>query len=199
MRTLLLLGIIAGSLAVPTLAASQPAPQGQLQTTDQTTKSTVGDAASAPMHDLNVMRSKIPPVLLAALADPYGRPAPANCPSIIAKVRELTTALGDDLDVPDDDGDPTMRQKSAGLGRELVRAGAESLIPLRGFVRKLSGAEQHDRLVQSALTAGNVRRGYLKGLGEARGCSPPGTPRHLVQAAYRAEEDGPRKPNYPIR
>jgi hypothetical protein len=33
--------------------------------------------------------------------------------------------------------------------------------------------------VQSAITSGNVRRGYLKGLGEARGCSSPATPQHL--------------------
>ena len=46
-------------------------------------------------------------------------------------------------------------------------------IPFRGVVRKLSGAESHDRLVQSAIIAGNVRRAYLKGLGEARGCMPP--------------------------
>jgi hypothetical protein len=197
MRTLLLSALIAGSLAIPVLAVSDPAPQGQLQTTDDQTKSTVGDAASSPMHDLNVMRSKIPPVLLAAMADPYARPTPASCAVIIARVRELTTALGDDLDVPDDEAEPGMGRKSAGLGRELVRAGAQSLIPLRGFVRKLTGAEQHDRLVQNALTAGATRRGYLKGLGEARGCPPPGTPRHLVQTAS-AVDDGPRKPNYPI-
>lgn len=197
MREILLFAVLAGSLAIPALATSQLAPGGQLQTTDQTTKSTVGDAASAPMHDLNVMRAKIPPVLLGAMADPYARPSPASCQVIIAKVRELTTALGDDLDVPDDEAEPGMGRQSASLGRELVRAGAESLIPLRGFVRKLSGAEQHDRLVQNALTAGNTRRGYLKGLGEARGCPPPGTPRHVVLTAQPVS-DGPRQPNYPI-
>jgi hypothetical protein len=197
MRTLILTAALLGSAAIPLLAIADPAPPGQLQTTDEQTKSTVQDAAAAPMHDLNVIRAKIPPVLLAAMADPYARPAPASCGVIVAKVRELTVALGDDLDVPDDE-DESMGHKGAGLGRELVRAGAESLIPLRGFVRKLTGAEQHDRLVQNALTAGNVRRGYLKGLGEARGCPPPGTPRHLVQAAS-AINDGPRKPQYPIR
>jgi len=198
MRTLLLAGAVAGLIALPSLAASDPAPEGQLQTTDETTKSTVQDAASAPMHDLNVIRAKIPPVLLAAMADPYMRPTPANCSVIISKVRELTVALGDDLDTPDEDPDNTLGHKSAGLGRELVRAGAESLLPLRGFVRKLTGAEQHDRLVQNALTAGNVRRGYLKGLGEARGCAPPGTPRHLVFSPQPVNETGPRKPAYPI-
>ena len=198
MRSLLLAGLIAGSLAVPTLGSADPAAPGQLQTTDEQTKSTVQDAASAPMHDLNVLRSKIPPVLLAAMADPYARPAPATCGVIISKVRDLSVALGDDLDVPDDEGDPSLAHKGAGLGRELVRAGAESLIPLRGFVRKLTGAEQHDRLVQNALTAGYVRRAYLKGLGEARGCAPPGTPRHMVVAA-QPMRDRPRKPAYPVR
>jgi hypothetical protein len=197
MRTLIIAAALAGSLAIPALALADPAPAGQLQTTDEQTKSTVQDAASAPMHDLNVIRSKIPPVLLAAMADPYARPVPANCTVIIAKVRELTAALGDDLDAPEEE-DTSMGHRSAGLGRELVRAGAESLIPLRGFVRKLTGAEQHDRLVQNALTAGDVRRGYLKGLGEARGCAPPGTPRHYVTSST-AVSDGPRRPQYPTR
>ena len=67
MRTLILTAALTGSLAIPAVAISDPAPPpGQLQTTDQTTKSTVQDAAAAPMHDLNVVRAKIPPVLLGA-------------------------------------------------------------------------------------------------------------------------------------
>ena len=198
MRIALILAAAAGSLLIPSLAVSQPAPQpnGPLTTTDDQTKSTVGNAASAPMHDLNVMREKIPPVLLQAIADPYARPTPATCSAIIGRVRELTNALGDDLDIQVDE-DPTMRERGAGAGREIVRAGAESLLPFRGFVRRLSGAEQHDKLVLQAITAGSVRRGYLKGLGEARGCPPPGTPKHLVHAPEPVVEGGQRRPQYP--
>ena len=69
---------------------------------------------------------------------------------------------------------------------------------MRGWVRKLSGAERHDRLVQTAITSGHVRRAYLKGLGESRGCNPPATPQHLgavkIEPAFKD-----RKPRYPTR
>jgi hypothetical protein len=197
MRNTLFAAVVAGSLAVPALAVSDPAPEGQLQTRDEQTRASAPDAASSPMYDLNVMRAKIPPVLLAAMADPYARPAPANCQGIIAKVKDLTVALGDDLDMPEDDPERTTTQKAGGLGKDLVRAGAESLLPLRGFVRRLSGAEQHDRLVQQAIIAGHTRRAYLKGLGESRGCAPPGTPRHQVVVAQPVADTG--KPQYPTR
>jgi hypothetical protein len=188
---------IAGSMLIPVLAfTAEPPPPGQLQTPEESSKGTVGSAASAPMHDLNVMRTKIPPILLQAMADPYARPLPSTCAALAARVRELTEALGDDLDVPATD-EESVRERNAGLGREALRAGAESLLPFRGFVRKLSGADQHDKLVLDAITAGDVRRAYLKGLGEARGCPPPATPRHMVHAAAPVSDEGRRGPRYP--
>jgi hypothetical protein len=41
-----------------------------------------------------------------------------------------------------------------------------------------------------------VRRAYLKGLGEARGCTPPATPQHLAETP-EAKSQWP-EPNYPI-
>jgi hypothetical protein len=64
-----------------------------------------------------------------------------------------------------------------------MASAAQDLIPMRGWVRKLSGAEKHDKLVQSAMASGAIRRAYLKGLGEARGCDPPATPQHLAKPA----------------
>jgi hypothetical protein len=64
-------------------------------------------------------------------------------------------------------------------------------------VRKLTGAERHDHLVQDAITAGAVRRAYLKGLGEAKGCNPPATPSH--QLAGSPVIDQSMKPKFPIR
>ncbi|HEY3696315.1 MAG TPA: hypothetical protein VGL30_11760, partial [Phenylobacterium sp.] len=62
----------------------------------------------------------------------------------------------------------------------------------------------HDHLVQSAIVAGAVRRAYLKGLGEARGCEPPATPSHVnagrpvMQDESVLREAGRLKPNFPI-
>ena len=63
-------------------------------------------------------------------------------------------------------------------------------------MRRLSGAEQHDKFVQAAITAGAVRRGYLKGLGESKGCLPPATPSHVLAGSPVVE---PGKPRYPVR
>ena len=199
MRTNVLAAALVAALAVPAIVSADPPPSGQLQTPDQAGQSTIGSAASAPMHDMNLMRQKIPPLLLAAMADPYARPAPATCHNLTALVNELTVALGDDLDVIADEDDSTKARRDR-MTREGLHAGSEALLPFSGFVRKLSGAEQHDKLVLDAITSGDVRRAYLKGLGEARGCPPPATPRHLTHPiSLPMEDDGPRKPKYPIR
>jgi hypothetical protein len=157
----------------------------------------VESAAAAPFHDMNLVRSKIPPVLLAAISDAYARPAPLTCRTLAASVDELTLALGPDLDAPSP-GEHTLEQKGGALSLSLMHTAAESLLPFSGFVRTLSGAEQHDRLVIQAIVAGSVRRAYLKGLGETHRCFPPAAPRHLVGAVAPVEEDYSR-PRYPIR
>lgn len=50
------------------------------------------------------------------------------------------------------------------------------MIPFRGWVRKLTGAERYSRKVSAAIAAGAIRRAYLKGLGQAAGCEAPAAP-----------------------
>lgn len=136
-------------------------------------------AATAPLGDLNLVRAKIPPILLAAQKAPYGPPADPSCEGLAAEVRQLDAALPPDLDAPAS-ADPTLaergRAEASGAAVGAVRHTAEGLVPFRGWVRKLSGAERHSRLVAEAIAAGIVRRAYLKGLGQARGCAPPAAP-----------------------
>jgi hypothetical protein len=168
----------------------------QIQTSAQARQESVEGAMSSPLRDVNLLRTKIPDVLLRAMADPYKRPQPANCPQLVSLVRELNAALGDDLDEPDENDESLMvRSKGAALG---AAAGlASDIIPFRGWVRKLSGAERHDQLVAAAITAGGVRRGYLKGLGETRGCKPPATPSHVLTGSPVPSQK--IQPKYPIR
>ena len=108
----------------------------------------------------------------------------------------LNHALGADLDEEAKDEDDLMDQgRVTALGA--VAGFTQDVIPFRGWVRKLTGAEQHDKLVQSAIVAGGVRRAYLKGLGEARGCNPPATPNHAYQAKDVIQQE--LKPRYPVR
>ncbi|WP_165187597.1 hypothetical protein [Caulobacter soli] len=202
MRSLVLLAV-----AVPLLGAcaskSEPPPQ-KIQTSSDANKDGITGAAQAPLRDMNLVRTKIPPVLLEAMADPYARPPgkKINCETLIMMVAPLDLALGEDVDrrPPEDDEDLMDRSKrmagSAAFGA--MASAAQDLIPMRGWVRKLSGAEKHDKLVQHAVASGAIRRAYLKGLGEARGCNPPATPQHLakpagpvVEARFPWQKDAP--------
>lgn len=189
----------AGLAAVLLLAGcltERPDGSPKIETTTEADRDGVRGVAQAPLRDLNVLRTKIPDVLLQAMADPYERPAKGRCTDLIERMRPLNDALGADLDTPSvDEDDLLTKGKTTALG---VAAGAASdVIPFRGWVRKLSGAEQHDKLVQAAITAGAVRRAYLKGLGEAKGCNPPATPSHELAGA--PVRDQSMKPKYPIR
>jgi hypothetical protein len=82
-------------------------------------------------------------------------------------------------------------------GKSAVAGTAQDVIPFRSWVRKLTGAERHDKLVQQAIMAGAVRRGYLKGLGESKGCMPPATPSHDKTPPPPPTQGF--KPRYPTR
>ncbi|MGA0604505.1 hypothetical protein ACO2Q0_00770 [Phenylobacterium sp. VNQ135] len=205
MRATTALALILAGLASTAAAQPQPTrppasePQERVKTADEIKRESVQGAATAPLRDLNVMRAKIPPVLLEAMADPYARPPKGySCRALIALVQPLEDAMGPDLDriaVEDQDVMERSRETALGAAADL----ASDAIPFRGWVRKLSGAERHDRLVRDAIYAGGVRRAYLKGLGEAKGCNPPATPSH--EKAGTPPPDPSRRfiPRFPTR
>jgi hypothetical protein len=186
----------ATGLALSACVTSPENGSPKVQTTAEANRSSVKGVAESPLRDLNVLRTKIPVVLLQAMADPYERPGAGRCADLLTYLTPLDDALGDDLDAP--------TQKQEGMmdkGRTTVltvaSGAASDVLPFRGWIRKLSGAERHDRYVQAAITAGAVRRAYLKGLGEAKGCNPPATPSHVLAGA--PVMDQAMKPKFPIR
>lgn len=195
------LPVVLLSLVVAACATKPPPPPGRVQTTEQVNRSGLVGAVSSPIRDLNLLRTKIPPVLLEALEDPYAKPSPMTCPEIAARLRPLNEALGADIDEPPSGDDRDLIDKGRDAVDEgaigLVAGAAQDLIPMRGWVRKLTGAERHDRLVRAAITAGGIRRGYLKGLGELRNCPAPSRPTHVRSAIPR--EPTKKGPQYPIR
>ncbi|OYX03963.1 MAG: hypothetical protein B7Z12_08315 [Caulobacter vibrioides] len=213
-RTFLLAVICSLALAANASARqkqSAPSDDGRIKSTSEANKEGISGAVSAPLRDVNIVRTKIPRVLLEAMDDPYRRPTPADCRTLVALVEPLDAALGEDIDrnPPQENEDLMDRSRKAAGEAALgaIASTAQDLIPMRGWVRKLTGAERHDRLVQSAIASGNVRRAYLKGLGEARGCNPPATPRHkpitarpVVDPGMPPPPDpyGPRRPRFPI-
>lgn len=139
----------------------------------------LADAFASPLHDLNLVRVEIPPVLKKAQQGPYAVAPEAACPELLAEVRELDAVLGPDLDAPPSGSDPTLLEQGAGMAEGAavgaVRGTTESLVPFRGWVRRLTGAERHSRNVAAAIVAGTVRRAFIKGLMNSRPCAsaPP--------------------------
>jgi len=196
MRRLAPAVLLLACLAANGCTTSRADGSARIQTTGEANRENLKGAVRAPLRDLNVLRTKIPPVLLAAIADPYERPPHPTCIDLIEAIQPLNDALGADLDAPSRDEDDLLEKgRESALGA--VASVSSEAIPFRGWVRKLSGAERHDRLVQAAITAGGVRRAYLKGLGESRGCPPPAMPSHELAGSPIPTQQ--MKPRYPIR
>lgn len=147
---------------------------------DKNAGSKIGDAVTAPLQDLNLIRTKIPEVLLKAKKDPYRRPADVDCEAFKTEITELDAALGPDMDARRSPSDQGMLKKGGAMAEEsaldALRGTTQGVIPFLGWVRKLSGAERHSKEVASAIASGIVRRSYLKGLGESHGCKAPAAP-----------------------
>lgn len=145
------------------------------------------DAATTPLSDLNLVRADIPPVLAEAQKGAYLVPLKASCDVFAANVLALDEVLGPDLDAPVAASDAGLLERGADvLGNAAVgafRSAAEGVIPFRSWVRKLTGAERYSREVAAAIAAGTVRRAFLKGLGQAQGCSAPAAPRRPTPEA----------------
>lgn len=138
------------------------------------------DAALSPLNDLNLVHRDIPPALIAAQKGPFALPADQSCANLTVQVAAIDAVLGADLDIPPTDANPGLipRGQEAATKSTVgaLRGTAEGLIPYRGWVRKLSGAERYSREVAAAISAGIVRRAFLKGLGQAAGCQAPAAP-----------------------
>jgi hypothetical protein len=137
-------------------------------------QSRIGTAATTPLNDLNVVRTDIPVVLEQARQEPYVVPVDQSCDALTLQVRKLDEVLGADLDTPPSESNPGLIERgsdtagNAAIGA--LQRTAEGIVPFRGWVRKISGAEQYSRRVAAAIAAGTVRRAFLKGLGVAHGC-----------------------------
>lgn len=150
--------------AAPARAERQQKPP---QTSAEANTDNLGSAVVAPLRDINMVRSEIPDLLKRAVADPYAPPA-TGCEPLKAEIEQLDAVLGDDYDEPRSD-----KKDDSALSRPVLGVVASTItdvIPMRGWVRRLTGAERHDQAVRDAIKAGFVRRGYLKGLQKAGTC-----------------------------
>ncbi|MFT3816247.1 MAG: hypothetical protein QM750_01220 [Rubrivivax sp.] len=130
----------------------------------------IAGAATTPLNDLNLVSAPIPEALSHAQKAPYAVPAEPVCAMARAEIRALDEVLGADLDTPATDSNPSLIERGGGAVANAIQKTAEGVVPFRSWVRKLSGAERYSRQVAAAIAAGTVRRAYLKGVAQAKGC-----------------------------
>lgn len=134
---------------------------------------TAEDVVTKPLEDANLKKDEIPPVLLRIKAKPYATSGVTTCAQIGQAVAELDAALGPDVDAPGSKDDDSRLQHLAKVGGDAVIG---SFIPGQGIIREVSGANTERRKRLAAIEAGVIRRGYLKGMGQAKGCKAPAAP-----------------------
>lgn len=147
------------------------------------------EVALTPLSDLNLARDPIPEILVWARENTYDSTGMDRCDNIRIGIGDLDAVLGDDVDAgSEEDG----RLNPGSLAQSVVGM----FIPFRGIIREVSGANSHEYEFRRAIAAGLMRRAYLKGLGEARGCDYPARPMPAelreqlqAQAAADAAED----------
>lgn len=136
------------------------------------TQSKYIDAVEAPFHDLNLIQKGIPSVLVEAEIAPYLVPSDQSCEALSASIYELDEALGSDQ--KGHLADPTLYERAVeeldAQAVDAIQNTTESLLPFRGWVRKLSGAARHSKQIARANAAGLIRRAFLKGIRVSKNC-----------------------------
>ena len=162
MRRTLLMGLtVTASILPATLYAQQGAPE------DSTIKSTA-NSVTEPFDG-----KEVPPKLLAIQENPYSLAGLGKCAAIIGEVNELNAVLGPDVNEQVDKDRAKKREETAGRVAGTVAGG---IIPFRGLIGEVTGANAERRRYALAVYAGTVRRGFLKGVGLERGCKAPARP-----------------------
>jgi len=162
MRRTFLISLTVAALAIPVHSfAQQGAPED----------STIKDTANSVTEPFD--GKEVPPKLLAIQENPYSLAGLGKCAAIIGEVSELNAVLGPDVNEQVDKDRAKKREETAGRVAGTVAGG---IIPFRGLIGEVTGANAERRRYALAVYAGTVRRGFLKGVGLERGCKAPARP-----------------------
>jgi hypothetical protein len=109
--------------------------------------------------------AEVPQYLKDVKADPYKAPAAPACQSVPAEIQQINDLIGPDLDAAADNKDKSLVARGEGVAR--------SLVPYRGVVRFVTGANKKDDELREAIMAGYARRGFLRGVELNLKCNQP--------------------------
>jgi hypothetical protein len=152
------------------LSGAAAAQESQPEKPKDQTLNKAGDIATQPVRDVGISKKEIPPILQKATEAPYALPASRTCKGINGAIAELTAVLGPDFVTGATNNENRTGKIIEAGGKTVVNA----LIPFRGLVREVSGAAPAERRLEAAISTGIARRGFLRGLGQAKGCKVPG-------------------------
>ena len=155
------------ALAAALLAGAMPVQAQQGAPEESTIKDTANSVAE-PFDG-----KEVPPKLLAIQGSPYSLAGLGKCAAIVGEINELDTVLGPDVNEQVDKDRAKKREETAGRVAGTVAGG---IIPFRGLIGEVTGANAERRRYAFAVYAGTVRRGFLKGVGLERGCKAPARP-----------------------
>lgn len=154
-------------LLVALAAASPAAAQAPQRSTAGQAADTASRVAAQPLRDLNIVRDGIPPEIKAIMEEPYSLKGLRGCADYAREIARITKVIGPDVDSAE-------AKAAKGTSTEFMLKTAEStvigLIPGRGIVRRVSGADAAQREAQAATLAGSLRRAFLKGRASGLNC-----------------------------
>ena len=133
------------------------------------------------MRDLNLIHDDVPPILVRAYARPYDMTGldtcegiPNRCASSISRSVPMWTSRA--RATPEKDMFAKGASLAADAALDTVRSATTGIIPVRSWVRRFSGANRAEQEAKAVALSGAVRRGYLKAIGQAKGCEWPASP-----------------------
>lgn len=189
-RSLLALGFVA--LCLTGCGSSATKEDGTLDLTNNKNVNDAVEAATGPLQDLNLKRQEIPPLLVNAVVAPYARAKVIKCADLVKEISALDEILGPDIQPKS----ITLAASDGGLGDNIAKLGdvevpdrmslvdgvgniahdsamgairnQTNILPFRSIIRKITGAERHQKKLIAAYEAGKLRRAYLKGLADVK-------------------------------
>jgi hypothetical protein len=139
-----------------------PGEEGRMQSIGKS----AGRIASQPARDVGVAKTGIPPALQKAWDAPYALKGIRTCRDLSKAFHDLTDVMGPDF-AP---GEVKKENKAGKLAEAGGKTIVNSILPFRGLVREVTGAAPAQRRLERAIAAGYARRGFLRGVHQARGC-----------------------------
>ncbi|MEH6790732.1 hypothetical protein [Parasphingorhabdus sp.] len=125
------------------------------------------NAVTQPARDVNLKQDEIPARLLEIQKAPYDLAGIEGCRAITTEIASLRPILGPDVNETVRVSRAEKRERSVSRVASGIIGG---LIPFRGIVREVSGANAAELRYQQAMAAGFARRSFLKGMAHSSGC-----------------------------